>query len=119
VFLVESIPPFLEEGEVNLAIEELIAELQGMEKEKRLSEERHRRLAASLSRRVRSRKKNFHLVEAGHLIKQLLQADDAFHCPQGKRTLVCIREREIENDFTKAFSTPPQAFADSHEGCRT
>ncbi len=119
VFLVESIPPFLEEGEVNLAIEELIAELQGMEKEKRLSEERHRRLAACLSRRVRSRKKNFHLAEANHLIKQLLQADDVLHCPQGKRTMVFIREREIEDDFTKAFSSPPQAFADSHEGIRT
>lgn len=101
VFLVEAIPPFLEETEVGIAIEELICQIQGIEHEKLLREERNRRLAACLCRRVRSRKKSYNLTEADHLIKQLLQAEDPNHCPQGKKILFHLKEEEIESYFSR------------------
>lgn len=114
VFLVESIPPFLEEREANTVIEELIAEIQGMEKDARFSDQLHRRLASCLCRRVRLKKKNYHLAEAAHLVKQLLTSDDPLHCPQGKRTMVFVEEKEIEDEF----SSPSKAFAGSNEASR-
>ncbi len=98
VFLVESIPPFLEEGEVNAVLEELIAEM-------RADEDMHRRLASRLCQRVRKRRKNYHLAEAVYLLKQLLQSEDPLHCPQGKRTMVFVEESEIENQFSGAVET--------------
>jgi DNA mismatch repair protein MutL len=101
VFLVEAIPPFLSEEEVRIALEEMMGELQGMQRGKTLDEEKKRRLASCLCQRVKSRKKSYTLVEANHLVKQLLQADDPFHCPHGKKTLFYVREEEIENYFTR------------------
>jgi DNA mismatch repair protein MutL len=107
VFLVESIPPFLEEEEVSAVLEELIAEMQ-------VNEDMHRRLASCLCRRARRRKKNYHLAEAVYLVKQLLQSDDPLHCPQGKRTMVFVEEREIENQFSGAI----EAFAKRNEASK-
>lgn len=120
-FLIEAIPPFLEEGEVAPVFEEMIAELQGLEREKSLAEDKYRRLAACICRQVRNRKKNYTVTEAAHLIKELLQADDPFHCPQGKKILFYIGEEELENYFTRktASSHAPQAVADSSEKRKT
>lgn len=101
VFMIEGIPPFLEEGDVRTALEELIAELQGLEKEKPQQHgvEKMRKLAGCLSRRIRSRKRSYSLTEARHLVEQLMRTSDPYHCPQGKLTLCHISEDEIEKYF--------------------
>lgn len=99
VFIVEAVPPFLEEGQVKAALEEIHAELQGIEREKLLKDEKKRRLASSLMRRVRSDRKSYHLTQALHLVKQLFKAKDPLRCPQGKRIFFHITEKEIEDKF--------------------
>lgn len=98
VFLIEAIPPFLEEGEIQKTLEELICELQGLEQEK--NQEKLRHLAACICRRMRARKKTYNLSEARQLMHRLKRSKDPRHCPQGKLTLFHIREEEIENYFT-------------------
>jgi DNA mismatch repair protein MutL len=106
VFLIEAIPSFLQEWEVGIVLEEIIGQLQGIEPGMPLDEDKHRRLATCICKRVRSRKKSYHLTEATHLIKQLLQAEDPFHCPQGRKTLFYVREEEIESYFTRKAVLP-------------
>jgi len=120
-FLVEAIPPLLEEGEVKIVLGELIGELQGMQRENLFSEERNRRLAACICRSVRSRRKSYNLTEAGYLVKQLLQASDPLHCPQGKKTLFYVREEEIESYFTRkaTSSSAAEALAERFEKSRS
>jgi DNA mismatch repair protein MutL len=117
VFLIEAIPPFLEEGEVAIVLEELIAELQDMDREKSLIEEKNRRLAACICRQIRRHKKSYAVTEAVYLIKELLQAEDPFHCPRGKKILYPIGEEELESYFTRkaASSHAIEAFAECFE----
>ncbi len=117
VFLIEAIPSFLEEGEVAIVFEEMIAVLQGIERGKSLTEDKNRRLAACICRQIRGRKKSYTVTEATHLIKELLQVDDPFHCPQGKRILFYVGEEELESHFTRktASSHAIEAFAERFE----
>jgi DNA mismatch repair protein MutL len=121
VFLIEAIPPFLEEEEVAIVLEEMISELQGMERETSLTEDRSRRLAGCICRRIRGRKKSYTVTEATHLIKELLQAEDPFHCPHGKKTLFYVGEEELESYFTRkaALSHAIEAFAERSEKGKT
>ena len=92
VFLIEGTPPFISEGEIAAVFEDLIAELPA-------KNDALRRLAANISRRVHSRKKCYHLVEAKRIFEELIASTDPFHCPQGKLTLQHVKEEEIENYF--------------------
>ncbi len=120
-FLIEAIPPFLEEEEVAHVLEEMIAELQEMEREKSLTEDKNRRLAACICRKIRSRKKSYTVMEAMHLIKELHQASDPFHCPQGRKILFYVGEEELESYFTRktASSRAIEAFAECFERGKT
>lgn len=117
VFLIEAISPCLEEEDVKIALNEMIGELQGMEHE-RLA---HGRLALCICRRVQARKKSYSLSEATHMIKELLLAEDPFHCPQGKKTVFYVKEEEIESYFTRktASSSAIEAFAERTEKGKT
>ncbi len=97
VFLVDAIPPFIEEGSVAKMIEEIIGELQGLEKESGQTKLQH--VAARLCQRVRSRKPPYNLGEARQMIEELMQAKDPYHCPQGHKTLRHIQEEELESYF--------------------
>jgi DNA mismatch repair protein MutL len=98
-FLIEAIPPFLEEGEIGKILEELIAELHGLERENTKELEKLRRLAACISKRVKSRKRPYGLTEARIFVQRLTESSDPFHCPYGRSTLFYISEEEIENYF--------------------
>ncbi len=103
VFLIESIPPFLEEGEIHKILEELIDALHGLERNKSREQERLRKLAACISRKIRMRKKNYHLTEARLMVEKLMRSEDPEYCPQGGTTLFFISEEHIE-DYFKANS---------------
>lgn len=98
-FLIEGVPPFLKEGDVRPALIEIIAELQGVEREKTQSEAALRKLAAQVSRKCRFQRHFYSHEEARLIVQRLMKAGDPFHCPQGKRTLFHIREKDIENYF--------------------
>ena len=98
-FLVESIPPFLKEVEIPSLLQEMIGELQGIEREKTQSETALRKLAAQVSRKCRFKRRFYSNEEARLIIPRLLKTTDPLHCPQGKRTLFHIREADIENYF--------------------
>lgn len=98
-FLIEGIPPFLKEGEVQALLIEMIGELQGIEREKTQSEEALRRLAARVSRKSRFNRQFYSHEEARLIVQKLMKTSSPLHCPQGKRTLVHIREDEIEKYF--------------------
>jgi len=121
VFLIEAISPFLEEGEVKIALDEIIGELQGMEHERSVHEDKDRRLALCICRRVQARKKSYSLSEATHMINELLHAEDPFHCPQGKKTIFYVKEEEIESYFTRkaASSSAIETFAERFERGKT
>lgn len=121
VFLIEAIPPLLDESDVKIALDEMVGELQGIDREKSVKEEQKRRLAICICRRVRARKKNYHLSEACYLLRKLLQTEDPLHCPQGKKTLFYVREEELEHYFTRkaTASSTIEAFASRSEEGKT
>jgi len=98
-FIIEGIPPFLKEGEVQSVLIEMIGELQGIEREKTQSEAALRRLAAHVSRKCRFNRQFYSHEEARLIVQKLVKTSDPLHCPQGKRTLFHIREDDIENYF--------------------
>jgi DNA mismatch repair protein MutL len=98
-FIIEGVPPFLNEGNIQIVLEELIGELQGLERAEHA--EKLRILAGCLSRKVRNRKTPYLLAEACHLVEKLLQSSDPLHCPQGKRTLFHFDDQEMQKKFTK------------------
>ncbi len=100
-FIVESIPPFLNESEIQSMALEIVAELQGQHQEKTWKERSLRHLAAVLSRRARSNRRFYSLEEARLIVQKLMQTSDPLHCPQGKKTLFHVTEDEIERYFSK------------------
>ena len=120
-FLIDAIPPFLEEEEVATILEGILAELQDIEKKKSWTEDQQRRLAARICRQTRNKSKSYTVTEAMHLIKELLQAEDPFHCPQGRKILFYIEEAELESYFTRKTTSSHaiEAFAERLEKGKT
>ncbi|MBI2811271.1 MAG: DNA mismatch repair endonuclease MutL [Candidatus Melainabacteria bacterium] len=99
VFLIEAIPPFMNEGDVPQALQELLSELQGLERGKLQEEEKMRRLAGCISRRVSLRKTPYTVYEGRKLAEDLMRSSDPMHSPQGNKILFHMRENEIEDQF--------------------
>ncbi len=99
-FIIEGIPPFILESEIQLLLMEILGELQNLEKEKTHSVSALQRLAATISRKGSSRKQFYDMQEAVLIVQKLMQASDPMYCPQGKRIVYHMREDEIESYFT-------------------
>ncbi len=99
-FIIDAIPPFVNEGELQSILLEMIGELQGLEREMTYGEAALRRLAAILSRKARFHRRFYSQQEAQLIVQKLMKTSDLLHCPQGKKTLFHIGEDEIENYFT-------------------
>lgn len=95
-FMVEGIPPFLNEGEVESLLYDMIGELQGSEEGSTL-----RKMAAVLSRKSRFSRRFYSREEASLIVQKLIATADPLFCPQGKRTLFHIREDGIEKYFSE------------------
>jgi len=94
-FLIEAIPPFLTETEVQKVLEEFISRMQSEFKGDLL-----KHLAISLSRRGDVRKNPYTVEEGRRLIEELLRSPEFNFCPDGKATLFHLSEEEIENRFS-------------------
>ncbi len=100
-FMIEGIPPFLKEAEVERVLRDMITELQGMERGKTHEEDSLRKLAAALSRRCRFFRRFYAPEEARMIVQKWIKTSNPSFCPQGKRILFHIREDELEKYFTR------------------
>ncbi len=96
-FLVEALPPFLDQDQLESVLHEWIAQ----ESNRSLQEERLSRLATSLIRHARRKARRYSLEEALRLVKENKTA----FCPQGKATLYYLEEEELEKKFRSTLSS--------------
>ncbi|MES2121900.1 MAG: DNA mismatch repair endonuclease MutL [Chlamydiota bacterium] len=100
-FMIEAIPPFLLEREIEDVLHTLIAEMQELETAKSSAEKRLSALAAKLSASVRRRKKNYLQDEALRIASELLKLKNFRHCPLGGPTTWILGENEIGSGFKR------------------
>lgn len=103
-FMVESIPPFLLEKEIEEVLHGLIAEVQGLEKGKIAAEKRLSAMASQLAGSFRRRKKGYVIGEAVKIAEALLKLKNFRYCPMGRPTLFILKEDEIGACFKKGIS---------------
>lgn len=103
-FMVEAIPPFLEESAVQHVITEMAQVLQEFIGKRDYQEEREEKLAL-LTARYAKRKTIYLPHEAQLLLSQLLQCDAFSHCPTGNPTMVKLTYEHIENLFRESQKT--------------
>ncbi len=100
-FIIDGIPPFIDESQIHSIFLEILAKLEGIE-----TKETHlRSLAAALSRKTHQRYQFYSREEALLIVKKLMVTSDPIHCPLGKKTLWHMREDEIENSFRAKFKS--------------
>ena len=100
-FIIDGIPPFIDEPQLHSIFLEILAKLQGIE----TKETRLRSLAAALSRKTHQRHQFYSEEEARLIAKKWIATSDPLHCPLGKKTLFHMREDEIENSFRAKFKS--------------
>ena len=87
LFLIDAIPPFLDESEIQETLFDIVTSRADLKK-----------MATLLSCRS-SPRKGYTMEEARYLIGTLLKTTDPHHCPQGKPTVYYLKENDIENRF--------------------
>ncbi len=97
-FMVEAIPPFLDESDVQEVVAEMAHSLQGFIGRRDYARERSEQLA--LIAAARSKKKTNYLPEeARALLKNLRNCESPLHCPKGNPTIVKLAYDEIKELF--------------------
>lgn len=83
-FIVDSIPTFFKESEIEAIILEMIDELSQFKESKIMEREKAKKMAFLASRQSFSQNKLLNLQEANALLKQLMASKDSSHSPDGK-----------------------------------
>ncbi|NGX26940.1 MAG: DNA mismatch repair protein MutL [Chlamydiae bacterium] len=97
-FMVEAIPPFLDESNIQAIIADIAHSLQQFIGGRDYTEERQEKLA--LIAASSAKKKTTYLPEeAKELFKQLQLSESPLHCPKGNPTMVKLTNDEIEELF--------------------
>jgi DNA mismatch repair protein MutL len=103
-FMVDAIPPFLEEEDIRKILEELLLKnLSSTEEDseqENLERKRRRHLAFLTSRFARGHKKTFMIQEALTLVEELLKTEAPYQCPQGHKTIVYLGKQDVASFFT-------------------
>ncbi|MBA3958377.1 MAG: DNA mismatch repair endonuclease MutL [Parachlamydiaceae bacterium] len=94
-FLVDAIPSYLDQADLQSFIKDLVHALEERGVQDGLYNEREKRLALAASRSAVSRQTRLNTLEAQNLMNQLMQCDMPFQCPQGKQTFLCIPQDDI------------------------
>lgn len=89
VFLVESIPAFLDEKHIHPLLQALASQV--------LEEDRKKQCARTIA--CRSRARTFSLEEGLKIVKELDKIVDALYCPRGKPIFYHMKKDEIEKHF--------------------
>ena len=96
-FIVEALSPEIKEGELKALLHTLLNVFDQKASEK----EQQKTLALTVSRYARSQNKGWTILEAKHLVKQLLNSDSPYFCPKGKPIVVHLSYEEITQFFQK------------------
>lgn len=99
-FLINAIPPFLEEEEAKKAVVEMAEELQSFIGKSDIQEERRRHLARVVCGFARRRKRQFSMQEALQLFKELGSTTQMRFCPLGRPLFIHLSEDEIAKHFS-------------------
>ncbi len=100
-FIVDALPPFMQEQDVQAALMLLVEELEQMESNS-IESERMRKLAMVCTRFTKADKKPFLLQEALALFDELMKSSSPYHSPQGKPIILTMSTYEISKLFEKA-----------------
>lgn len=97
-FMVEGIPPFVDEGDVKKVIAEMALHLQEFIGKHHYAEMRQKKLAQCAARYARH-KTYVSDEEAKRLYERLLACESPLHCPKGNPTMVHLNHDAIESLF--------------------
>lgn len=97
-FMIEAIPPFLDEGDVKQIIGEMALHLQEFIGKHHYAKERQKKLAQCAARFAKS-KHRISDEEAKHLYTRLMACESPLHCPKGNPTMVQLNHDSIEYLF--------------------
>jgi len=97
-FMVEAIPPFVDEGDVKKVIAEMALHLQEFIGKHHYAEMRQKKLAQCAARFARH-KSYVSDEEAKRLYERLLICESPHHCPKGNPTMVHLNHDAIESLF--------------------
>lgn len=101
-FIVDAIPSYLEEGDVQDIIHQMISESISLDNEdiESLEMKKRRQLAEIASRFVRSKKNTYLLSEAMALVEELCKTSSPCHCPQGFKTIAYLSTKDVGSYFS-------------------
>ncbi|MBS0629570.1 MAG: DNA mismatch repair endonuclease MutL [Verrucomicrobia bacterium] len=97
-FMIEAIPPFVDENDVKQVIAEMALHLQEFIGKHHYAEERQKKLAQCAARFAR-RKSHVSNEEARQLYERLQKTGSPLHCPKGNPTMVHLDHDAIEYLF--------------------
>ena len=101
-FLVDAIPSFIDESDVQNILHEVAAHSISLDNEdtERLEMKKVRHLAEVSCRFVKMRKAIFLLSEAVALVEELLKTSSPCHCPQGSKTIAYLSIKDVSTLFS-------------------
>lgn len=101
-FMVDAIPSFLEESDVQNILHEITAQSISLDNEdtEGLEMKKVRHLAEVSCRFVGSRKGMYLLNEAIALVQELLKTSSPCHCPQGSKTIAYLSAKDVSTFFS-------------------
>lgn len=97
-FMIEAIPPFVDEGDVKQIIGEMALHLQEFIGKHHYAKERQKKLAQCAARFAKQ-KHRISNEEAKQLYKRLMACESPLHCPKGNPTMVHLSHDSIEHLF--------------------
>ena len=100
-FIIDALDPKLDQHTIELLIYELLEVLSFYKDKEYIANERDKKLALTLSRFAKSKKKGYSEVEAKNILKELLKCSTPHQSPKGKLTIVHLSLHEIERYFQR------------------
>ena len=98
-FIIDALDPILDQRKIESLVYELIEVLSFFKDKEYIAKEREIKLALTLSRFAKSKKKGYSEVEAKNIIKELIKCQTPNQCPKGKLTIVHLSLHDIEKYF--------------------
>lgn len=98
VFLIESVPHFLTDANIDDLFGELLS---GFIDGKWVEKERLKQMASAASRSAMAHNKRLNIIEAQSLINQLFDCEQPAVCPKGKSTLANLTQEDLSKLFQR------------------
>lgn len=102
-FLVDAIPSFFGNTDLQSLITTLVHASREDEDTTNFHQERARKVALAAAQASISHNARLSIMEAQALVDQLMQCDQPYQCPLGKQTFLFLSQDELEKRFLKSF----------------